>query len=496
MRMVAFVSVVAPAVLLRVWEINALGFNSDEAVYAGQGASIAGHNEFLGSFPVFRAHPLLFQSVLSVLYRDEVSDLVGRLAAATFGVATVGVVYLFGREMYGRSVGYVAALLMAVMPYHVVVTRQVLLDGPMTFFAALTLLLIAKHAKTSNSLYFYLGAGALGLAVISKEPAVLFIGGVYAFYALARVGHVRLHQVIVASTLFVLTVLPFPLSLKFSGRTSTGNQFLSYQIFRKPNHTWTFYFTEVPPAMGRLVLAAAAGGLIALWPRRTWREALLCCWIVVPLGFFELWPVKGFQYLLPTVPAVTVLAARAVVSIPREALRRRYLDQSRWITSVAVLALVVSLALPSWHAIQPSNADTNFLAGSGGVPGGREAGRWVAENVPEGARMLAIGPSMANIVMFYGHRETYGLSVSPNPLHRNPVYEPVVNPDNLIRQSEIQYLVWDAYTASRTEFFTRKLERYVERYHGRAVYTFSIEVEDADGKLVQQPVIVIYEVRP
>ena len=120
----------------------------------------------------------------------------------------------------------------------------------------------------------------------------------------------------------------------------------------------------------------------------------------------------------------------------------------------------------------------------------------MAENVPEGARMLAIGPSMANIVMFYGHRETYGLSVSPNPLHRNPVYEPVVNPDNLIRQSEIQYLVWDAYTASRTEFFTRKLERYVERYHGRAVYTFSIEVEDADGKLVQQPVIVIYEVRP
>ena len=32
---------------------------------------------------------------------------------------------------------------MALMPYHVVVTRQVLLDGPMTFFATLTLVLFA-----------------------------------------------------------------------------------------------------------------------------------------------------------------------------------------------------------------------------------------------------------------------------------------------------------------------------------------------------------------
>ena len=50
--------------------------------------------------------------------------------------------------------------------------------------------------------------------------------------------------------------------------------------------------------------------------------------------------------------------------------------------------------------------------------------------------MLAIGPSMANIIQFYGHRKAYGLSVSPNPLHRNPVYQPVANPDLLIRDSE------------------------------------------------------------
>ena len=46
--------------------------------------------------------------------------------------------------LYGRRAGLVAALLLALMPYHVIVTRQVLLDGPMTMFATLTLLLVVR----------------------------------------------------------------------------------------------------------------------------------------------------------------------------------------------------------------------------------------------------------------------------------------------------------------------------------------------------------------
>jgi len=55
---------------------------------------------------------------------------------------------------------------------------------------------------------------------------------------------------------------------------------------------------------------------------------------------------------------------------------------------------------------------------SGGVPGGREAGRWIDRHVPKGAQMMSVGPSMANILQYYGHRKIYGLSVSSNPLHR------------------------------------------------------------------------------
>ena len=87
--------------------------------------------------------------------------------------------------------------------------------------------------------------------------------------------------------------------------------------------------------------------------------------------------------------------------------------------------------------------------------------------------MLAIGPSMANILEFYGHRRAYGLSVSPNRLHRNPIYQAVPNPDLSLRRGDIQYIVWDAYSARRSAHFERRLLSYVSRYRGRAVYTFS-----------------------
>ena len=54
------------ALFMRLWHVAALGFNSDEAVYAGQGASIAGDAALRPFFPIFRAHPLLYQTALSL----------------------------------------------------------------------------------------------------------------------------------------------------------------------------------------------------------------------------------------------------------------------------------------------------------------------------------------------------------------------------------------------------------------------------------------------
>lgn len=484
--------IVLVATVLRFVDLNRVGLNSDEAVYAGQGASIAGNVTSLPYFPIFRAHPLLFQTVLSFFYRTEMSDFTGRAIAAVVGIATVIVTYMAGRAIFDRRAGLFAAALIAVMPYSVVVNRQILLDGPQALFCTLSLYLLAKYAATHRAAWLYGASGGLALSFLSKETSIIMLGAVYAFLAITPQLRIRLREIAISALVFFLCILPYPLSLKFSGRTSTGGQFIAWQLFRRPNHTFGFYASTVPPAMGYLVVALAVLGVILLWGRGGWRLTLLGSWILVPLAFFSIWPVKGFQYLLPIAAPVAILAAAGLLGAFDRAGRRRGI---RFLMiGIAVLA-IASLATETWRRIEPSSTGT-FLAGSGGVPGGRETGRWVAKNVPEGARMLALGPSMANIMMYYGQRKTWGLSVSTNPLHRNPVYEPVPNPDRMIRTNEIQYLVWDSYSAARSAHFSSQLFRYIDRYHGRAVHTETVKVRGKSGRIINKPVIVVYEVRP
>src|SRR5512147_521329 len=118
-RVLAWVIVLvamAAGAFLRLWQINAIGYNTDEAVYSGQAAAIAGVPGLKDFFPVFRAHPLLFQFVLSLIYKVHFDDLVGRLLAVAVGLATVYLTYELGKLLYGRLPGALAALFMAFMP--------------------------------------------------------------------------------------------------------------------------------------------------------------------------------------------------------------------------------------------------------------------------------------------------------------------------------------------------------------------------------------------
>lgn len=491
----------AAGAFLRLWQVNAIGYNTDEAVYSGQAAAIAGVPGLKDYFPVFRAHPLLFQFVLSLIYKVHFDDLVGRLLAVVVGLATIYLTYELGKVLYGRLPGALAALFMAFMPYHVVVSRQVLLDGPMVFFSTLTLYMLARFGISQRTRWIYAAGISMGLTFLSKETSLILLGAIYAFLALSPELHVRVRELIIAPILMALVIAPFPISLLLAGGTSTGQQYLVWQLFRRPNHTATFYLETVPPAVGILVIAAAVLGLIVLWRQHSWREKLLLSWVLVPVIFFQIWPVKGFQYLLSIAPPLAILAARLLgyswnaIRNRQDAVRMGRVGMPPLLSWIASAVIVVSLAVPTWQRIQPQPG-SEFLAGTGGVPGGRETGAWIQANVPAYAQFMTIGPSMANIIQFYGARKAYGLGTSPNPLHRNPAYEPIINPDDQIRSSEIQYIVWDSFSAARTPFFSDKLMGYVNKYFGRAVHTESIAFRDANGNLVSKPIIIVYEVRP
>jgi hypothetical protein len=495
-RRQAFLIVLAVGTFLRCWQLGALGFNSDEAVYAGQAASIAGQEAYLPYFPIFRAHPLLFQSLLSLPYRFGVADLVGRILAAGFGVATLVIAYELGKLLYGRRAGIVAMALLALMPYHVTVTRQVLLDGPMVFFATAALYALARYCSGGGARWLIAAGALMGLAILTKETAVVLLGGVYCFFVLNQTIKLRLKRAALALAIAGVIALAFPLTLRLAGATRSGGNYLAWQLFRRANHPLDFYMTSLPMVIGPLVLALAILGLVLGRKQLTWRDGLLVSWCAVPIVFFTLMPIKGFQYLLPLAPTLALLAARALTSV--EIWSRLTRRIPRWRTAIQSGVLVLTaltLLVPAWLAVRPSS-DREFLAGSGGLPAGREAGMWIDDNVPQGSTLLTIGPSMANVIAFYGHRQAYGLSVSPNPLTRNPSYTAVENADLQLRDGAIQYIVWDSFSAARSPSFSNRLQAYVQKYNGIVLHSEAVEVKEDGGSTTVKPLIIIYELRP
>ena len=210
----------------------------------------------------------------------------------------------------------------------------------------------------------------------------------------------------------------------------------------------------------RWVVAAAVIGLVAAArPRHRGASGCSLCWIAVPVVFFELWPVKGFQYLLPIVGAAW----------PCSAARRR---SSRGADAAGCSRVRVRDACSSLTIgrLDGHRRPEPMLAGSGGVPAGREAGEWI-----DGQR-AARGDVHDDRPVDGEHRPVLrapqGVRAVGEPEPAQP--QPVLRADRPTRTrrsatASIQYVVWDTFSAARARLLGPLLG-YAERYNGRAVH--------------------------
>ncbi|MGH3995109.1 MAG: glycosyltransferase family 39 protein, partial [Pseudonocardiaceae bacterium] len=248
------------------------------------------------------------------------------------------------------------------MPYHAVLTERVLLDGAVTLFATLTLVLLTRFVMSGRQGWLYGSGAAMGLTIVSQETSIVLLGAVYAFVALTPELRLRLRDLAVSIGVMVLVIAPFALS-------SEGS--LDRLLLRGSDHDWLFYPATVPEAVGFPVLLAA---LLGLWLHRreaSWRETLLLCWIGVPVVCLLLLPVKGFHDLLPIAPPLAVLAGRTLAgwwsSLGVADLGRGFAYRSFGLFVAAVVA--ASLLVPTWERDGASADGRSGEPRGGGVPG-------------------------------------------------------------------------------------------------------------------------------
>ena len=475
----ALLAITALAATARLWDLGAIGLRGDEAVYAGQAAVLAGDQELKRYFVLLsrgNSNFLLYQYVLAAAYwLFGVSDVLARVVAAVFSILTVPLTYAIGRTLFGRSTGLIAALLLAVSGYAIFLGRLALLDSTLTFCVTLAIYCGARWVRGGGDRWLYAFAAAAGLAVDAKVTGVLVLP-VLGLALLLTHGYSRLtvRSVAISAVVFLICLAPAFYQLFEYG--SLYLAFLADSIRRVSHVPWYYYPKVLARYDGYVLLVLAPVSLVVAAIRRSLGDILLATWILVFGVFQQAYPLKAFNYLLPLVPALALLGARALeqaLSVVRRS----------WVAAPVALTIVLAASLPPvWSAVRVHD-----------YAGMREAAYWLAENTAPDAGVMTLSQGSAQYVLaFYGRRDAYpfgrfrlatilpgGTVVRPSlRSDATPRDWVVFWPPRLLASGEVSYLVFytnagddppeDPIVRSSTQ---RQFQRLVEDYGGELVHT-------------------------
>lgn len=371
--------VLAIAALLRFLWLGAVpaGWHHDEALmgimaseaYRGVQRPIF-FAQFLGQEPLY----LYLSAGMMWLLGGDQGILPLRLTSAIVGVATVGVTYLLGREMFGRRVGLIGAALLAFSLWQVLLSRdgyrvitQPLLEG-------LTVLLLWK-AGQRQSIGYYAAAGvALGATLYTylaarAFPAVLLLFGIWWLATRGRpparvvrgIGIAVIAAAIVAAPLLVFfathpgtfTARIDQVSVFQAGAPAlviaknVAKLLAKFTIYG--DTLWRYNVATRPIFVGVVGMLFYLGLLVAL--RNTWRRhpasAMLLAWFAVMLfpSFLSLDDGTYFSRASGLAPAIFLLPALGFVSlwdwaVSKVALPRKKMLQGTFAVAIAAILLM------------------------------------------------------------------------------------------------------------------------------------------------------------
>jgi len=479
--------VIGLAAAVRLWNLGGVSLRGDEAVYAGQSAVLAGAEGMRRHFILLsrgNSNFLLYQQLVGLVFRAVgISDVAARVVAALCSTLTVPVTFLIARALHGRRAALFAALLLAISSYSVALGRLALLDSLLTLLFSLGILFLVQWDRTRRNAYLWAFAATAALTIQAKVVGSLLLV-VFGLYLLLTGSWRALspRRVLLATGIFAVCFAPAILQLATSSREFS--EFLSLSSQRVSKVPWYYYGRVLVRYEGPVIVALWGAGIVAAVVRRSRPDLLPILWLAVVGGFYQLYPLKAFNYLLPVVPALCLLAGRLLGSLSLRALPRAGL------AAVLVMGLIGCAAPQQRRTLR----DDSY----GGL---REAGRWLAAHAPRRAGVMTISHGSAQYVFsFYERQDAYpfgrfrlptvlpgGQVVNPSPTRDGSTPRDWVAfwPPRLISGGKVQYLVFHTgplddppedgqIVRTSTQRMFRLL---IQRYGGELVHTVYLRHE-------------------
>lgn len=450
----------------------------------------------MGATPFVSQPPLILYTMAISMKLFGATDFAALLPSILFGAATVVAIYALGHRLGGKFLGLGAAAVLAVLPFHVEMSRRAMLDAGYVFFLVLTAYFCVAWLQ-DRRWQQALGVGiGVACAALSKLPGVLAGPIALAVFALglviaiarrdkALVKKTALHGAIGAAPVAIGAFLYLAL---LSSINSLGNLWMKLEwqmgrvdtsravaqeataVYRPP----TWYFTD--PNMGLadnlmpLVFALAVVGLLAVLVRFAFKstrgpEHVVAPLFVVALMTFFMWSDRkeGF-YMLPIAPFAALFVAYAGDSFRRMLAWAGLKFRPTSARPVAIGALALGIVIVAWPAnVAASETVDDFVYGNDQEKyfgyGTRDAAEFIEARDPGAGQY---GTLLGRFSLhWYNEQDTYHWYIDHTYI------------ESKIQSGELKYIVYEDYLG--LAFDREYMRQLIQKYHGESVTTFRKE---------------------
>ena len=344
------------AIVLYVVAFWRLGYASfwdpDEAVYAVVTRRMMQTGDWLA--PIYNGvpffdKPILFYWLQLISFKIfGANEFAARMVPAVSAVGVIGVTGWAGRAFFNREVGNLAAVIVAILPATFLLSAYAILDMTFTMFMFAGVALAASsvvHKKPSREWWGYL---CLALAVLTKGPLALALGGLSLILTLIIAPGLRraIWSLHFMWGLLLVVAISSPWFLYMWWRF--GYAFIDGYFLRENILLYASQLFETTRSPGFYLRIASVGFLpftpiligraIDAWrgDRISDAERLFWAWAIAITAFFSFSRFKLDHYIYPVLPALAVIAANTWSRLRRAESIRPHLGAAISMVAIAL----------------------------------------------------------------------------------------------------------------------------------------------------------------
>lgn len=313
--------------------------------------------------------------------------LLGRIVTILFGIGTVGLTFATGKKLTGKAiVGMLASLMVGISPTNVSLSRFIIPDTFMVFFAIASFLAITLVYQQGKARHYIMAGILIGLTASSKYNGGLIVLSVFLAHFL-RYGRTALKErnllylALLLCGLGFLAATPFALidSSKFLTDLRFEGQHYATGHAGMEGNTLKWYLDYMWQTAGVIYILAILEILRGIYSRSK-EIILLSIFPVVYFAFISNFVVRNDRTFLPLTPFLFLLASSFLAHIISRANAMQSKVLHKFSISAIACLIIASLILP----ISKTLTDTIRLT----TVDSRETARiWITNNLPSGAKI-------------------------------------------------------------------------------------------------------------